>query len=364
MHHVVLTLAAALRPLWLANRKRVTAIYFEAISSALLELMADPRYCGGLAGMIGIFHSGGQGLLLHPHWHFAVYAAGYDRESEEWKHCRPNWLIPKDVLGALVRGRVLSALTAAYKAGRLYLPNGMEAGAFFTLLGRLQRQAWNTYVGRRGDGAVNDDAPPAAVGGCTLGDDAQPAEPTASAPAASDIEEAEAPAAPTAADPSPLIKYFASNLYGGPVRDFQIISTQGGRVRFHAERSPRRLAAKLRRGGTPVVLEMTQAQFVEQRAQHNLPKHTTRVRYYGFLSPRQTALFEVARQRLMGDEGLTAPAAADEDHERRCPSCAAPLRRRRSGPCKGIVWRRPCVRPGVTQSATQSRAPPRPQLAA
>lgn len=286
-HQVVVTLWASLRPVWECNRRLITDLMFETGSRVLLDLMADGRHLGGMPGIVGVLHTAGKGQVLHIHIHFVVTAGGLGADGK-WIACRPGWLISKKAFRELYRGRFIAALSEACKKNALYLPAGMTAPKFFELLEQLRHRKWNVHIGRR------------------------------------------------KSDPTPLIKYVASRLYGGPVRDHQIVSTRDGQVTFYTERSKKKLAKWLELGIRPETCTLPIAKFVRGILQHWLPKHTRALRYYGLYAPRRRALLERARAAIVGHSCETAPPVTSPTTDC-CPKCQQPLIVTRS---KVVPWTR------------------------
>jgi hypothetical protein len=58
-------------------------------------------------------------MTHHPHVHMIVPGGGLSLDGSRWIACRPNYLLPVEVLSALFRRRMLSSLRTAHKAGKL-----------------------------------------------------------------------------------------------------------------------------------------------------------------------------------------------------------------------------------------------------
>ena len=65
--HVVFTVPHELNVLALDNQRVLYDLLFTASAQTLLEVAADPQHLGVEIGVIGILHTWGQNLLLHPH---------------------------------------------------------------------------------------------------------------------------------------------------------------------------------------------------------------------------------------------------------------------------------------------------------
>lgn len=282
--HFVVTLPSGLRPLWDANRKLVSDLMFEVAAATILGLLGTLT-----PAVMAVLHTAGQGTLLHPHLHFVITAGGLDGD-DVWRRIDEKHLFSVKAFRRAFRGAFISALTRAYKDGRLWLPPGMRAGELFEQLDALMRQKWNVYI----------DVPRGA--------------------------------------PMPLIKYLARSLYGGAVRDHQIVAFDGEHVTFHTERSVRRAQRRIARGERIPEQTMPLAQFAPALLVHWLPRHFKSVRYYGLYAPRERARLELARHALEGGEGSADDVTLGET-ACVCPTCRTPLTRRRVPPATPITKR-------------------------
>src|SRR5215217_4726121 len=105
-HHflVTFTLPAELRRLARSNQKTIYNLLFRAASQALLQLAQDPRFCGGLIGMVGVLHTWTRALLYHPHVHFIVTGGGLSQE-QRWLPARKDFLVPVKALSPIFRAK-------------------------------------------------------------------------------------------------------------------------------------------------------------------------------------------------------------------------------------------------------------------
>jgi hypothetical protein len=110
-HHflVTFTLPAELRSLARSNQKTIYNLLFRAASQALLQLAPDPRFCGGLIGMVGVLHTWTRALLYHPHVHFIVTGGGCSPE-QRWLPARKDFLVPVKALSPIFRAKFLEQL--------------------------------------------------------------------------------------------------------------------------------------------------------------------------------------------------------------------------------------------------------------
>ena len=101
---VTFTLPAGLRSLARSNQRTIYNLLFRAASQALLQLAQDPRFCGGLIGMVGVLHTWTRALLYHPHVHFIVTGGGWNHDRR-WLAARKDFLVPVKALSPIFRAK-------------------------------------------------------------------------------------------------------------------------------------------------------------------------------------------------------------------------------------------------------------------
>jgi hypothetical protein len=148
--HVVFTLPAALRPIALANRRRVFALLMRAAAQTLLTLGRDPQRLGAELGITTVLHTWTRELEFHPHVHCIVTAGGLTADRRRWRPARQRHLFPVKVLGALFRGKMLAGLQQALARGELSSPDSTTTRRS---LGALHGTPWLVYVKRPFGGA-------------------------------------------------------------------------------------------------------------------------------------------------------------------------------------------------------------------
>jgi hypothetical protein len=77
----------------------------------------DEKYLGAKIGCIGILHTWGQTVDLHPHIHYIVPAGGID-ETGNWRHTRSDgkYLFPVRAMSTVFRGKFVALLKAFLQA--------------------------------------------------------------------------------------------------------------------------------------------------------------------------------------------------------------------------------------------------------
>src|SRR5208283_1786263 len=75
--HIVFTLPHELCSLLLQNKRLLYDLLFRTSAASLLELARDPKHLGADIGFLGVLHTWGQNLQIHPHVHYIVPAGGW-----------------------------------------------------------------------------------------------------------------------------------------------------------------------------------------------------------------------------------------------------------------------------------------------
>jgi len=81
---------------------------------------ADPKRLGARIAITSVLHTWGSAMTHHPHVHMIVPGGGFSPDGSRWIACRPNYLLPVEVLSVLFRRLMLSSLRKAHKAGKLH----------------------------------------------------------------------------------------------------------------------------------------------------------------------------------------------------------------------------------------------------
>jgi Putative transposase/Transposase zinc-binding domain len=141
--HVVFTLPDVFNPLALANKRIVYGVLFDAVAQTLSEVAANPKRLGAKIGFIGILHTWGQNLCLHPHVHCVVPGGGISSDGK-WISCRPGFFLPVRVLSKVFRGKFIDLL----KQNRGKLIGAENADAFDQMLDASVQHDWVVYAKR------------------------------------------------------------------------------------------------------------------------------------------------------------------------------------------------------------------------
>jgi putative transposase/transposase-like zinc-binding protein len=235
--HVVFTLPASLRPLALHNKKVVYNLLFQAVSSTLRTIAADPKHLGAEIGFTAILHTWAQNLVLHPHVHCIAPGGGLSQEGDRWVPTRDNFFLSVNVLSRFFRRCFRRLLQRAFGKGELHFPGELQPfahpKAFRRLLSQSCQKEWRVYAKR------------------------------------------------TFATPEKAFDYLSRYTHRIAVSNHRLLKMENGKVTF--------LWRDYRRGNRQRPMTLTAEEFVRRFLLHVLPKGFVRIRYYGFLCNRHRA---------------------------------------------------------------------------
>jgi hypothetical protein len=113
--HVVFTLPSELRALGQCYPREIFGALFSTASETLLEL-GDTRL-GARLGVTMVLHTWTRELRFHPHVHALVTAGGLATDGSRWVPSSTKYLFPVEVMGALLRGKMMAALRSLHARG-------------------------------------------------------------------------------------------------------------------------------------------------------------------------------------------------------------------------------------------------------
>jgi hypothetical protein len=102
---VTFTLPKELRRLARGLQKVIYRLFFRVAAASLQELAQDPKYVGGLLGMIGLLHTWAKNMTYHLHLHFLVPGGGLSPDGTTWLSSRKNFLVPKKALSIIFKAK-------------------------------------------------------------------------------------------------------------------------------------------------------------------------------------------------------------------------------------------------------------------
>lgn len=139
--HVVFTLPEQFNGYCLKNPEALYNILFAAANLTCAKLAADSKHLGAQTGMIGVLHTWGQQLWLHPHIHCIIPGGGVSKAGY-WKHAKSKgkFLFPVKVMSQLFKGIFLAMFKAYCCQQKIILdPSWLTA---------LYKMPWVVYAKR------------------------------------------------------------------------------------------------------------------------------------------------------------------------------------------------------------------------
>lgn len=143
--HVVFTLPAELRALGRCYPREIFGALFSSASETLRAL-GHSRLNARL-GVTMVLHTWTRDLRFHPHVHALVTAGGLDDENSRWVSSSNKYLFPVEVMGLLLRGKMLAALRALHVRGAFVgFDDFDDPEAFDRLMSQLAGKSWLVYA--------------------------------------------------------------------------------------------------------------------------------------------------------------------------------------------------------------------------
>jgi hypothetical protein len=148
--HIVFTLPHELSALVLQNKRLLYDLLFSASAATMLELARDPKHLGADIGFLGVLHTWGQNLQVHPHVHYIVPAGGLALDGSKWIDSPRRFFLPVKALSRVFRGKFCEQLRELFKQDRLQFHGSLEQlrspGAFNHFLWQLGQKDWVVYA--------------------------------------------------------------------------------------------------------------------------------------------------------------------------------------------------------------------------
>lgn len=271
---VVFTLPSELRRLARGHPTDVYNAFFQAVGGILGELGL-----GRLQAQLGwtlVLHTWKRDLGYHPHLHALVTAGGLSMDGSSFLPVRGAYLFPGDVMGRLLRGRMLAALRGLFAKGAF--PE-LDTASFDALMASLaEHKSWVVH------------------------------------------------AQPPFRDASHLLRYLGRYVHRIAISDSRLVDVTHDRVTFTT-----------RRGKTATLHPV---EFLHRFVQHVLPAGFHKVRHGGlYARTRAGGRLEQARALLAREErgsatqpeptNIAATQAPPPFEGHRCPDCGGLLERTR-----------------------------------
>jgi Putative transposase/Transposase zinc-binding domain len=269
--HIVFTLPHELSALVLQNKRLLYDLLFRTSAASLLELARDPKRLGADIGFLGVLHTWGQNLQVHPHVHYIVPAGGLALDGSRWVDSSRKFFLPVRALSRDFASKFCAELRELYKQDRLQFHNSIEQlaspEAFSRFLWQLGHKDWVVYAKPPFGGAEH------------------------------------------------VLNYLARYTHRVAISNHRLVAFENDRVSFRWR--------DYAHGGKKKVMTVSADEFLRRFLLHVLPKGLVRIRHFGFFANRrrETAL---ARCR----EFLGAPTSAEPSETTnlpRCPVCSGTM---------------------------------------
>jgi hypothetical protein len=230
--HVVFTLPDLLNPIAYHNPHILYDLLFKAAAETLTELAADKKYLGAQIGFTSILHTWGQNLMHHPHLHVVVPGGGLNAQGK-WIPSKKKFFIPVKVLSRKFRGKFLADLKHAELQFFGTTADLQHPASFQRLLTSLYQKEWVVYC-----------KPPFKNAGC-------------------------------------VVEYLGRYTHRVAISNSRIMKLDDDRVTFKWR--------DYKDANQPKEMTVAADEFIRRFLIHVLPPGFTRIRHYGFLSPRNKA---------------------------------------------------------------------------
>jgi hypothetical protein len=146
--HIVFTLPHELSSLVLQNKRLIYDLLFRTSAASLLELARDPKRLGTDIGFLGVLHTWGQNLQVHPHVHYIVPAGGLALDGSRWIDSSHRFFLPVKALSKVFCDKFCEELRELFKQDRLQFHNSLQQlaspDAFSHFLRQLGQKDWSS----------------------------------------------------------------------------------------------------------------------------------------------------------------------------------------------------------------------------
>jgi Putative transposase len=201
---------------------------------------------------------------------------------------RPRYaFLPAKVLSKVFRGKFTEALKKAFRRGELQFPGALQSirtdQAFRTFLRTLFCKNWVVY------------------------------------------------AKPPFCGPEHLLQYLARYTHRVAISHHRIVGVADGRVTFRWK--------DYAHGGKQRKMTLSANEFLRRFLLHVLPKGFIRIRFFGFLAPRQRGALLPLCRRLLGEDPRPRLPAPPAPALWRCPRCGGPMNVVERPPARQVALR-------------------------
>ncbi len=269
--HIVFTLPHELCSLILQNKQLLYDLLFRTSAASLLELARDPQHLGADIGFLGLLHTWGQNLQIHPHVHYIVPAGGLALDGSRWIDSSPRFFLPVKALSHRFRKKFCQQLGELFQQHRLQFHGSLQQlaspDAFSNFLWQLGQKDWVVYA-----------KPP--FGGTEQ-----------------------------------VLNYLARYTHRVAISNHRLVAFENDRVSFRWR--------DYAHGGKNRVMTVSADEFLRRFLVHVLPKGLVRIRHFGLFANRRRETALARCRQLLG-----AVACADRPeptNQARCPACSGTM---------------------------------------
>jgi hypothetical protein len=269
--HVVFTLPHELCALILQNKRLLYDLLFRTSSASLLELARDPKHLGADIRFLGVLHTWGQNLQVHPHIHYIVPAGGLALDGSRWIDSSRRFFLPVEALSKVFRGKFCEELRELLKQDRLQFHSSLQQlaspSAFNYFLWQLGQKDWVVYAKPPFGGAEH------------------------------------------------VLNYLARYTHRVAISNHRLVAFENDRVSFRWR--------DYAHGGKKRVMTVSADEFLRRFLLHVLPKGLVRIRHFGFFANRRRETALTRCRELLG--AATSAERSETTNLPRCPACSATM---------------------------------------
>jgi hypothetical protein len=269
--HIVFTLPHELSALVLQNKRLLYDLLYRASATTMLELARDPKHLGADIGFLGVLHTWGQNLQVHPHVHYIVPAGGLALDGSRWIDSSRRFFLPVKRLSRVFRDDFCGQLRELFNQDRLQFHGSLRQLAspdvFSHFLWQFGQKDWVVYAKPPFGGAEH------------------------------------------------VLNYLARYTHRVAISNHRLVAFENHRVSFRWR--------DYAHGGKNKVMTVSADEFLRRFLLHVLPKGLVRIRHFGlFANRRRETALACCRQLLGPAPGTDHPETANL---MRCPVCAGTM---------------------------------------
>ncbi|MGB6686432.1 MAG: IS91 family transposase [Terracidiphilus sp.] len=265
--HIVFTLPHSLSALTLQNKRLLYDLLYRTSAATILELARDPKHLGADIGFLGVLHTWGQNLELHPHVHYIVPAGGLALDGSRWIDSSRRFFLPVHALSRVFRGKFVAGLKQLFAQNKLEFHGSQlhlaAPDCFRNFLRQRFRLDWVVYAKPPFGGAEH------------------------------------------------VLNYLARYTHRVAISNHRLVAFENGSVSFRWR--------DYAHGGKNKIMTVSAHEFLRRFLLHVLPGGLVRIRHFGlFANRRRSAALERCRALL----DVAARIDPPEPPSQRCPACS------------------------------------------